>query len=181
MAASTTTRGASTIAPLDAKPVGSSAVQVVEGVDSERQKAQRLLARATASLHQTFSLVSRGGNQTATTVVAGTLASGFTLPCILDPQLFWWDCYTASSEGGLSWSWYNHGWSEGRGFAYSKTASPGDFAGLNLRDPYNLAMSALLILDVCDKGKRTTHVLKSNSIQWSWDKKLKRWAGPAPL
>jgi hypothetical protein len=96
-------------------------------------------------------------------------------PCTLDPQIYWWDCYSASAEGGWSSNWSDYGWSAGD-LSYPKTAQPSMFS---TRDPYHLAMVALYIYDSCDHGKRTVNRITSNRLQWTWDKKTKQWTGPA--
>lgn len=52
-------------------------------------------------------------------------------------------------------------------------------AGLSIASlmptPFNLAMSALYVYDLCDHGKRTTQIQKAaHSLLWSWDKKRNR-------
>src|SRR6266481_6199081 len=117
-----------------------------------------------------------GGAQSATTVYGAVLLSQALgkPPCTLDPQIYWWDCYSASTEGGLSAKWGDYGWSAG-GLTYSKTATP---SWWSTRDPYHLAMVALYIYDSCDQGKRTTKRITSNPLLWSWDKNSKQWTGP---
>lgn len=121
-----------------------------------------------------------GASQSATTVygfVPLSQALGQP-PCTLDPQIYWWDCYSASSEAGWASNWSDYGWSAG-GLTYAKTAQPGVFSPISTRDPYHLAMVALYLYDSCDHGKRTVKRITSNRMQWTWDKKTKAWTGPA--
>jgi len=110
--------------------------------------------------------------------------------CVDTYRLYWWDCYSASSEGGLSWDWKDFGWSGGESYptgggpvgnsTYSKTASPGFIAGpLHLRDPYNIAVDAAVIYTYCGPdGRRHAAYRFSNELIWSWDKGSKSWKGP---
>jgi hypothetical protein len=95
--------------------------------------------------------------------------------CIFDPQIYWWDCYSASEEGGWSWNWQDYGWGGPGSWNYQKIAFPNSWS---MRDPYHLAMLSLYVWDECVNGKRSTQWKASNGLQWTWDKKAKQWTGP---
>lgn len=98
-------------------------------------------------------------------------------PCVFDPEIYWWDCYSASDEGGLSWNWGDYGWSGPGSYNYQKTAIPNPWS---LRDPYHLAMMSIYVWDECKDGKRYTE-WNASSQQFTWDKSAKQWTGPAPI
>jgi hypothetical protein len=99
----------------------------------------------------------------------------FLDPCIFDPEIYWWDCYSASEEGGRSWNWGDYGWNGPGAEGYSKTARPNSWSR---RDPYHIAILSIYVWDECIRGERSTKWAASNELEWTWDKKGKRWTGP---
>ena len=103
-------------------------------------------------------------------------------PCIFDPEVYWWDCYSASAEAG-SWpfyrgSWSDYGWSGPGAYNYQVIATP------NLpsfRDPYHLAVLSMYVWDACEHGRRVTKVGATNGLLWTWDKTTQTWTGPGQI
>ena len=98
--------------------------------------------------------------------------------CIFQSEIYWWDCYSASDEGGWSWKWADYGWSGPGSYNYQKIAYPNSWS---LRDPYHLAMLSVYVWDECVNGKQSTQWKASNGLQWTWDKSAKQWTGPAQV
>jgi RHS repeat-associated protein len=98
--------------------------------------------------------------------------------CVFDPQIYWWDCYSASWEGGWSWNWGDYGWSGPGSWNYQAIYSPNPWS---LRDPYHLAMLSLYVWDECVDGKRRTKWKTTNGLKWTWNKKTQEWTGPEQI
>lgn len=97
-------------------------------------------------------------------------------PCIIQPEIYWYDCYSASEEAGW-WNpnWIEYGWSGPGSFLYIKRAQPSP----SLRDPYNIVMMSIYVWDECHNGRVVTSVGVANVLNWVWDKKANQWFGPA--
>lgn len=113
-----------------------------------------------------------GGKVQATAFISdGSICIGslvaFGCPCVLDPEVYWWDCYHDAGD------WY------GPTNPNNRDQPAHSLLPHLLGDPWHLAMQASVIYDECHGGTLTTRKVDvSGYLLWSWSFFGHHWNGP---